>query len=454
MDRKAARFDFHGHQARIALALDRADLADVDAGDAHRRFRADVDRRRELRLQAEAVFERDVLGEAEVHRDRHDHDEHDPGPHRVRPLQLDDRPILATPPARGSFALPLGLALGFGLGLRLGDPEGLERRGRVLVVEQVGFAAGYFAVVRDVARRRVADHGLARHVGLVGRFAQLRLAGAGHVRVGVEVQMVVVDDHRAALGRSFDRGAVGGRRGRVALVVDTGRGEHGVRACERPHADVLRLQARQVAERQRPVVAVGLLGRDPGEQRVADFERLREVFERKRDHWVVREFRERLRGFGQARVQGGGGGQVDGAYGEGVSQLRRDGAQRARAGAQQVHELGRVFIEGRLVRQRVDRLFQRRRPAPVRRFQRRRDARPGREEGVEIAEEFGVRFRDRRRLRGHPVERDEQLAQARGGLGQVVAARGSRSSRAGAVRGSCCSGRARGRRGRRRSCWC
>ena len=42
------------------------------------------DGRRELGLQAEAVFERDVLGEAEVHGDRDDHDQHDPGAHGVR----------------------------------------------------------------------------------------------------------------------------------------------------------------------------------------------------------------------------------------------------------------------------------------------------------------------------------------------------------------------------------
>ena len=70
--------------AGVALALDRGDLAHVHARDAHRRFRVDVQRGGELGVQTEAVFERDVLGEAEVddeHSDDHEHD--DPDAHRV-----------------------------------------------------------------------------------------------------------------------------------------------------------------------------------------------------------------------------------------------------------------------------------------------------------------------------------------------------------------------------------
>ena len=51
---------------RARLALDRRDLADVDAGDPHRRVRADVVRVWKTALKLEAVRERDVLGEAEV----------------------------------------------------------------------------------------------------------------------------------------------------------------------------------------------------------------------------------------------------------------------------------------------------------------------------------------------------------------------------------------------------
>ena len=83
VDRQARAFDFHRHLAGVALALDRGDLADVHAGDAHRRLRADVDRGGEHGVQAKAVLERDVLGEAEVHDDREQHDDDHPEAHRV-----------------------------------------------------------------------------------------------------------------------------------------------------------------------------------------------------------------------------------------------------------------------------------------------------------------------------------------------------------------------------------
>ena len=44
------------------------------------------------------------------------------------------------------------------------------------------------------------DHGLARFVGLVPRFADRRLPRSRDVRIGVDVQMVVVDDFRFAFG--------------------------------------------------------------------------------------------------------------------------------------------------------------------------------------------------------------------------------------------------------------
>jgi hypothetical protein len=88
-------FDFHAHQAGCALATDRADLADIHPGDAHRRAGSNVDGRRKDRLQAIASFERHALGEAEVHGDHHDYEEYDPDAQRVVPLHLDDRQFVA-----------------------------------------------------------------------------------------------------------------------------------------------------------------------------------------------------------------------------------------------------------------------------------------------------------------------------------------------------------------------
>ncbi len=90
------------------------------------------------------------------------------------------------------------------------------------------------------------------------------------------------------LGCSIDGPLAGTPRGE-ALVVFADRGEQRARPHQRADADVLRLQAREVAERERPVVAVDLLGRDPGKQRIADFERFCEVFKRQRDDRVVGE---------------------------------------------------------------------------------------------------------------------------------------------------------------------
>ena len=98
VDRQAARFDFHAHDARVAVAFDRRDLADVDAGDAHGRLAFDVDGRGEDRVQAVAVFERDVLGEAEVQRDRQQYEQHHREAHRVGPPQLGDGDLVVAPP--------------------------------------------------------------------------------------------------------------------------------------------------------------------------------------------------------------------------------------------------------------------------------------------------------------------------------------------------------------------
>ena len=100
VDRKALVFDFHAHDAHVTFAVDRAHLADVDARDAHRRLGVHVDGRVEHRFQPEAVFERDVLGEPEVHRDEQDQQPHDREADRVGAAELRDRDfVVASPPA-------------------------------------------------------------------------------------------------------------------------------------------------------------------------------------------------------------------------------------------------------------------------------------------------------------------------------------------------------------------
>ena len=142
------------------------DLADVDAGDPHRRFGVDVERGREHGVQAEAVFERDVLGEAEVDDDHDDHDRARSarrGPGSTAAARRRGLRRGGATSAERSFPLPrpcFGLGLAFSASASLRDPERLERRGRVLFAEQVLFAAREFAVVRDGARGQVADHGL------------------------------------------------------------------------------------------------------------------------------------------------------------------------------------------------------------------------------------------------------------------------------------------------------
>ena len=279
--------------------------------------------------------------------------------HRVGPLQLDDRDlVVASPPAPTThFCFPfsaLGLVMAF-----LAVASSGERRGGYFSPNRFFARLVISRLVPTLAAGRLPIDGLALFVGLVARFAHFRLARAGHVRVRVDVHVVVVVDGVGADERLFDRGPVGRSRGREALVVGPGRREHDAGARERAHADVLRQQARDVAERQRHVVAGGLLGRQSGDERVAVFERLGEVFEAERDDRVLGEGLQRLRRGGQFAVQRGGGAEVDGALGEGVAKRLGDGPQRVRARTQQAHELGALFDERRLERQRVGRLFER-----------------------------------------------------------------------------------------------
>jgi hypothetical protein len=83
VDRQAGARDFHRHDSRVAVALDRGDLTHRHTGDAHRGFRGYVHRGGELGLQAKAVLARDVLGEAEVQDDRQQHDRDQAEAHRV-----------------------------------------------------------------------------------------------------------------------------------------------------------------------------------------------------------------------------------------------------------------------------------------------------------------------------------------------------------------------------------
>src|SRR5207244_6610366 len=161
--------------------------------------------------------------------------------------------------AAGSFALPLlgPLLLRFRRLRR--EAEVRQRRGRILFAVEVRFAASQFAVRADAARGQVPRDRLAFFIRLVGRFAQFRLSRTRPGRIRVRVHVVVVDDRRAAKD-VFGRGSVGGRRGRVALVVRPRRRDHGAGARDGANADVLGLQAGDVAEGGREVVAVRLGG--------------------------------------------------------------------------------------------------------------------------------------------------------------------------------------------------
>ena len=146
VDGKPPAFDFHVHDAHLAFAPDRADLADVHAGDAHRRLGVHVDGRVEHRFQLEAVFERDVLGEAEVHGERDDHDEHDREAHGIRAAQLDDRDFVVAAPQATAGAAHLRPPFPFAL-RRLLALFGWCDSPRSLSVE-----AGYFSPYKFCSR--------------------------------------------------------------------------------------------------------------------------------------------------------------------------------------------------------------------------------------------------------------------------------------------------------------
>ncbi len=109
VDRATGAFDGEGDGGRVAVAFGRGHLADVDAGDPHRRLDRDIERVAEGGVDLVAVAgERDVFGEREVRPDREDQDE-DQGDQPVGDARLAAAALLGagahspSPP----FALPL-----------------------------------------------------------------------------------------------------------------------------------------------------------------------------------------------------------------------------------------------------------------------------------------------------------------------------------------------------------
>ena len=166
----------------------------------------DIDGRREHRFQAIAVLERDVLGEGEEHGDQDDHEEHDPDAQRVVPLHLDDRQFIAAAAWAQTQAAHLPFPFFFFffclflllLFLRRLFLRAFQARGSSTWT--LGYGCPYRFSSRVVASWVVPALPGAwpitvwpDRVGLVARFALLRLAGPGDVRVGVVVQVVVVD---------------------------------------------------------------------------------------------------------------------------------------------------------------------------------------------------------------------------------------------------------------------
>ncbi len=215
VDRPPVAFDGKGDVGVVAVAADFDHFADFDPGDPHRRVGRDVGAVGEGRLQGVAVAgERDVAGEGQVGPDREDEDED----HRDRGV------------ARPPLEAPVG-----------GSRPGVS----------LGQAAHPFFFVAVVLVPQclgdVADHGLARDVALVARFADAALAGA---RVGVEVQVVA------------DFGPVGRRRGGRALGVGPVRRLEDDRAQPVGAAVGFAEGVGEVLEGEAEVVAGGLRGSD------------------------------------------------------------------------------------------------------------------------------------------------------------------------------------------------
>ena len=116
------------------------------------------------------------------------------------------------------------------------SPSAFNVAARIGLPVEVLFAGGRFVGRAGVAGR-VADHGLADGVGLVARFALLRLAGPGDVRVGVVVQVVVVDRRtdfaglpRIAASRSIEGPLAGAEEGKPSALTPSGESTGSTRA--------------------------------------------------------------------------------------------------------------------------------------------------------------------------------------------------------------------------------
>ena len=229
VDRQALVRDLHRHDGGVAagLALDLGDLADVDAGDAHRGVLADRVRRLEDRLDPEAVRERHVLGEAEEDADARDDEHHEADEEGARA-----RAVLAR------HALVVGSAAS-------------EHHCSGFVVSVLaGWVPGVFPMTC-----------LPTAKGSLPASHSLGWPGDAVFGIGVAVQVVVL------LARDA---AVGGRRRRAALVVGALRRGDDDEALGRAVGVADAEQAGDVAEPQRRVVADRLDRRQVGDRRRQD----------------------------------------------------------------------------------------------------------------------------------------------------------------------------------------
>ena len=352
-------------------------------------FGLDVDRAGELRVEAEAVFERDVLGEAEVHGDDHDHQEARSPKRTGLVAAAARRPGCRRGGASSEEALICFFPFGFfGVGF-LEMPRSLSVAAGYFSPNRFCFAAGDFAVVAD-ARRPAGCR--SRPCRVRRSRCRLRRPAAGRARRRWDRGWRAGGCCRRS--RSCRRsafsidGPVGGRRGREALVVrarsERARGRR-ARACRRRCSPTA--GSRRCGTSASGSCSCACAGASPASSGLPTSSVCVKSSKARRDDRVLaRTSASACGGFGQRRVQRGAAAQVDGAYGEGVASGLATVAQGRRARPQQAHELGALFDERRLVGQRVDRLFQRRRTALGRFFERLRDARPGREERVLVAE--------------------------------------------------------------------
>ncbi len=312
-------------------------------------------------------------------------------------------------------------------------------------------ASGYFSLspYRLYSRRgefvsccrrgsgQVAGHGMAGHVSPRCPLRTRALAGTGDVRVWVDVQVVVVDDRRAALGRPFDGRSVGERRGREGPRCWARRARAPVPARASVPTPMLS-DSRLARLRNASVTVVAVRSARARSRRAAGC-RVRASARSLRSasgtiglvanscSACADSARRVFSAVAAARLTAptlkacpSCGATVRSALALGRSR-RMNSAKLSRSAPREGASTSPV-------------------PAmpdhPDGRFDRRRNACPGREEGVEVAEQRGFCSATGARLRSRAVERDEQLVQPVCRRARGCAARAPRSSRAGAVRGS------------------